>query len=149
MSSHVSAYGAVRLDIRGHIKYELPCRRCEFELRGQDPDGYCPGCGREIEQTIAEELNPPGAVMKQYSKPLMATIALLFMAAAFSATFLAMPSSETIYWLAIWCISGTIGITISTFVEYWESKLLVAIASSAICVSVAFAAWQLASAIIF
>ena len=42
---HVAAYGTVKLDANGCIKFDLECARRGYNLRGQKPDHVCPECG--------------------------------------------------------------------------------------------------------
>jgi hypothetical protein len=38
------------------IKYDLPCPRCGYNLRGLIPDGLCPECGQAIALALRENL---------------------------------------------------------------------------------------------
>src|SRR5687768_4467917 len=42
------------------IAYDLPCRRCRYNLRTQPTDGRCPECGTRVAVTLGER--PPPSV---------------------------------------------------------------------------------------
>ncbi len=46
----------VELDSRGHIDQPVSCARCGYELRGLNPRGACPECGRMIIRSIRGNL---------------------------------------------------------------------------------------------
>ena len=53
MRSHTRTCGMLKLDAKGNIRYELPCCKCAYDLRGIRPDGRCPECGTETPLSIA------------------------------------------------------------------------------------------------
>jgi hypothetical protein len=42
----------VRLDERGCLDEDVPCRKCGYNLRGLSPDGRCPECGVAIGRSL-------------------------------------------------------------------------------------------------
>lgn len=43
------------VDESTRIATDLPCRRCGYNLRGQQPDGRCPECGESVAWSTGEE----------------------------------------------------------------------------------------------
>lgn len=44
------------LDAAGALAVDLPCRACDYNLRGLAPAGRCPECGRPIDQSLTPDL---------------------------------------------------------------------------------------------
>lgn len=44
------------IDADGVIAVDLPCRHCDYNLRGLHREGRCPECGKDIAESLAPEL---------------------------------------------------------------------------------------------
>lgn len=79
MRSHVEDYGEVKLDAEGNIRFDLPCARCGYNLRGLTNEGNCPECG----ESKADSFKPPKHTLRWKlipAVPLVGTSVLLSVA---------------------------------------------------------------------